>query len=350
MKNPSNLIDDEDEDEDEDDLMSYFKVDNSAPVVTSPKVSEKPRRVSSSSSTSSSEDISITINIPTRRTPPPVEAPAELVTLQSLLSSINNEKSESDDEEGWESEEEQEKRETIDLPSPPIPDEKPSPVVAEEPPPVEEPDIQSIQSSSTETTSDSSIPEPKEESLSDTPSPSPSLTPSYFSFSLDTAEKAVVTESKRMSIAHYHSLPPEIKIIYMSCSSEYLYICTSDHHIFFAKIHSDSHDLPLKWQHHPSLAERLDVSPNNRAAWRWHNRCLYISFNPSESPPLGSDWEKINLGYQQTCLSFCVTDQCGWFVSERVRDNDRSTPSLISGWSKTMEVWYCWRLMRILKA
>ncbi|CAF4238741.1 unnamed protein product, partial [Adineta steineri] len=116
-------------------------------------------------------------------------------------------------------------------------------------------------------------------------------------------------EKKRFSIVNYHSIPLGTKISHMICSSTYIYICTHDRKIFYAKLNNDNISLPLKWQQHSDFAERLMVSVSNRTVWRYLNKRLYSSNDSLKFPPIGSQWNEIKLG--ASLLSMSINDQCG---------------------------------------
>ncbi|CAF0956280.1 unnamed protein product [Adineta steineri] len=121
-------------------------------------------------------------------------------------------------------------------------------------------------------------------------------------------------ERKRFSIVNYQSIPLGTKISHMICSSTYIYICTHDRKIFYAKLNNDNISLPLKWQQHSDFAERLMVSVSNRTVWRYLNKRLYSSNDPLKFPPIGSQWNEIKLG--ASLLSMSINDQCGWYIKE----------------------------------
>jgi hypothetical protein len=119
-------------------------------------------------------------------------------------------------------------------------------------------------------------------------------------------------EEKRFSIVNCHSIPLRTKISYMNCSSTYIYICTDDRKIFYAKLNIDDINLPLKWQQHSDLAERLAVSVSNLIVWRFFNNRLYSSNDPKKFPPIGSQWNEIKIDNKLSLLSMSINDQCGW--------------------------------------
>ena len=148
---------------------------------------------------------------------------------------------------------------------------------------------------------------------------------------ISTEQKLV--EKKRFSIVNSHTIPPGAKINHMICSSTYIYICTIDRKVFYAKLHLDNTDLPLKWQQHSDLADQLVISVTNRTVWRLLNKRLYTSNDPIKFPPIGSQWNEIKLGDKQSLLSMSINDQCGWFIKDDgtlwlIRINDETSESL----------------------
>jgi rRNA-processing protein FCF1 len=142
-----------------------------------------------------------------------------------------------------------------------------------------------------------------------------------------------LVEKKRFSVVNCHSIPPGVKIIQMICSSTYVYICTNDRKIFYAKLNLSNTDLPLKWQQHSDPAERLIVSVTNRTVWRLSNKRLYSSNDPLKFPPIGSQWNEIKIGNEQSFLSISINDQCGWYIKEDgslwlIRTNDETCEAL----------------------
>jgi hypothetical protein len=123
------------------------------------------------------------------------------------------------------------------------------------------------------------------------------------------------TEPERLPIVNNQSIPPGTKIQHINCSSTYIYFCTPERKIFYAKLNSNDFDSPLKWQQHSDLAEQLVVSVSNQTVWRLHNKILYSANDPTKYPPIGSQWNKIKLDDNQPLLSMSINDQCGWYVS-----------------------------------
>jgi hypothetical protein len=127
----------------------------------------------------------------------------------------------------------------------------------------------------------------------------------------DTSSTAKLPEKKRVSIVNCYFIPPGTKIHHMNCSSTYIYICTNDQKIFYAKINID---LSLKWQQHSDLAEQLVVSLSNRVVWRLSKKHLFSSTDPLKFPPIGSKWNEIKIDNGESLLSMSVNDQCGWYI------------------------------------
>ena len=121
-------------------------------------------------------------------------------------------------------------------------------------------------------------------------------------------------ERKRFSIVNTHSIPLGIKISHLNCSSTYIYICTNDKKIFYAKLNINQMNAPLEWKQHFDLAEQLIVSFSNRKVWRLCDKRLYSSNNPMKFPPIGSQWTEIKIDNEQSFLSVSINDQCGWYV------------------------------------
>ncbi|UJR32017.1 hypothetical protein I4U23_019486 [Adineta vaga] len=139
-----------------------------------------------------------------------------------------------------------------------------------------------------------------------------------------TSEEKII-EKKRFPAAYHHSIPPGTKISHMTCSSTYIYMCTTDWKIFYAKLNHDDLNLPLKWQQHSDFAERLVVSITNRTVWRLWKKRLYSSNDSIKLPPIGSQWNEIKL--ESILLSMSINDQCGWYIKQDgslwlVRTND----------------------------
>jgi hypothetical protein len=129
---------------------------------------------------------------------------------------------------------------------------------------------------------------------------------------IDDINETKLIELKRFSIVNCHSIPLRTKISYMTCSSTYIYICTDEQKIFYAKLNIDDINLPLKWQQHSDLAERLVVSISNLIVWRFFNNRLYSSNDPKKFPPIGSQWNEIKIDKKLSLLSMSINDQCGW--------------------------------------
>ncbi|CAF3782621.1 unnamed protein product [Rotaria sp. Silwood1] len=123
-------------------------------------------------------------------------------------------------------------------------------------------------------------------------------------------------EKKRFSIVNCYSIPPKTKIYHISCSSTYIYICTTERKIFYAKLNIDNMNIPLQWIQHSDLAERIIVSLSNRTVWRLFNKRLYTSIDPIKFSPIGSHWNEIKIGNGQILLSISINDQCGWYVKD----------------------------------
>jgi hypothetical protein len=123
-------------------------------------------------------------------------------------------------------------------------------------------------------------------------------------------------ETKRFSVVNCHSIPPGTKIHHINCSATYIYLCTIDRNIFYAKLNSNNLNDPFKWLQHSDSAERIVASNSNRTVWRLFNKHLYTSNDPIQYPPLGSHWNEIKIDNGQSILSMSINDQCGWYVDE----------------------------------
>ena len=126
--------------------------------------------------------------------------------------------------------------------------------------------------------------------------------------------KTILIEKKRSSIVNSHFIPAGTKLLQITCSSTYIYLCTTERKIYYAKSNAANLNELYKWQLHTDLAEQLFVSDSNRTVWRLHNKILYTGNDPTKYPPLGSLWTKIKLDNDQSYLSISVNDQCGWYV------------------------------------
>lgn len=124
--------------------------------------------------------------------------------------------------------------------------------------------------------------------------------------------KPEVVELNRFSLVNCHSIPEKTKVHQITCSSTYIYICTSEHKIIYTKIHADDMKLQFKWMQHSELAEQLVVSPSNQTVWRLFNKRIYSSIDSTKFPPIGSHWNEIPITRGRSLLSISITDQCGW--------------------------------------
>lgn len=119
---------------------------------------------------------------------------------------------------------------------------------------------------------------------------------------------------KQVSTVNTHFIPAGTKLLQMTCSSSYIYLCTTERKIYYAKFNTNNCNELYKWQLHTDLAEQLFVSDSNRTVWRFHNKLLYTGNDPMKYPPLGSLWTKIKLDNDQSYPSISINDQCGWSV------------------------------------
>jgi hypothetical protein len=123
-------------------------------------------------------------------------------------------------------------------------------------------------------------------------------------------------ETRRFSVVNCHSIPTGTKVYHINCSSTYIYICTIDRKIFYAKLNLNDINYPFKWQQHSDLAERIIVSISNRTLWRLFKKHLYTSNDPIKFPPFGSQWNEIKMDNEQSLLSISINDQCGWYIKD----------------------------------
>ncbi|CAF2713616.1 unnamed protein product [Rotaria sp. Silwood2] len=167
-----------------------------------------------------------------------------------------------------------------------------------------------------------SIPnEIQEEITSESPASTVSTTNEFLSNAINENTSPVRTESKlaetkRFSIVNCHSIPRGTKIYHINCSLTYIYICTNERKIFYAKLNINNMNIPLQWIQHSDLAEQIVVSISNRTVWRLFNKRLYSSIDSIKFPPIGSSWNEINIGNGQSLLSMSINDQCGWYVKD----------------------------------
>ena len=119
-------------------------------------------------------------------------------------------------------------------------------------------------------------------------------------------------EKKRSSTVNSHPIPAGTKLLQVTCSSTYIYLCTTERKIFYAKFNPEKLSQSYYWQQHIDLAEQLLVSNSNQTVWRFHNKILYAADDPIKSPPLGAHWSRIKLDGDQSYLSMSINDQCGW--------------------------------------
>ncbi|CAF1171707.1 unnamed protein product [Rotaria magnacalcarata] len=125
-----------------------------------------------------------------------------------------------------------------------------------------------------------------------------------------------IVEKKRFSTVNYNLIPFETTINHINCSLTYIYLCTDDCKIFYAKLDVDNMNSPLKWMQHSDRAEQLVVSITNRTVWRLFNKRLYSSSDSSKFPPIGSHWNELKIGNGGSLLSMSINDQCGWCIKD----------------------------------
>jgi hypothetical protein len=126
-------------------------------------------------------------------------------------------------------------------------------------------------------------------------------------------------ETRRFPVVNCHSIPTGTKVYHINCSSTYIYICTNDRKIFYAKLNLNDINYPFKWEQHSDLAERIVVSLSNQTAWRLFKKHLYRANDPIKFPPLGSKWNEIKMDNEQSLLSISITDECGWYVKKETK-------------------------------
>lgn len=148
------------------------------------------------------------------------------------------------------------------------------------------------------------------------------------------------------SVSRYHPIPPGTKICQMNCSSLYIYFCTIDHELFFAKLNFSDPSQPFDWQQHDDLAKCLVVSVSNRTIWRYFNKCIYTANDPINHPPFGSSWNTIKIDDDQLLLSMSVSDQCGWYIKEDgtlwfIGTDDKTFQSTNVPCSYTLDIVFC---------
>ncbi|CAF0893625.1 unnamed protein product, partial [Didymodactylos carnosus] len=111
-----------------------------------------------------------------------------------------------------------------------------------------------------------------------------------------------------------HALPifndtDQTFILYMSCSQTYIYVCTNQHMLYYAKLTSAD---PIRWQRYSEMCDVLAVSESNRSVCRVYNKKLYIAKDPLKIPPVGIEWECV----EDNVLSVCIEDYSAWYIKE----------------------------------
>jgi hypothetical protein len=133
---------------------------------------------------------------------------------------------------------------------------------------------------------------------------------------IDTQENPLIEEKKRFSVVNCYTIPSGTIISHMSCSSTYIYICTNQRSLLYAKFPTNDPGLPLQWYRYPEPAERLIVSTSNQTVWRSFNKRLYSSTDSINFPPMGIQWREMKFSLGQSFLSISINDQCGWYVKK----------------------------------
>jgi hypothetical protein len=126
-----------------------------------------------------------------------------------------------------------------------------------------------------------------------------------------------IKEEKQFSVVNCCSIPPGTIISHMSCSSTYIYICTNQQELFYAKIPQKHLNIPLHWERYFQRAEQLIVSTSNQTIWRILNKCVYSSSDTIKLSPLGIHWTELKFSKGQSLLSISINDQYGWYVEPK---------------------------------
>jgi len=143
---------------------------------------------------------------------------------------------------------------------------------------------------------------------------------------VEISEKPIATiikKEKRFPHVHCYSLPSDIIVSHMSCSSTYIYICTDQQLLFYAQIPEHHRNYPLQWYPYNLPAEQLIVSNSNRTIWRIFDKSIYLSSDTIKVSPLGNFWTELTFSKGESLLSVSITDQYGWYVKSKNQDFKR---------------------------
>ncbi len=121
-----------------------------------------------------------------------------------------------------------------------------------------------------------------------------------------------IKKEKRFSLVHGYSLPTNAIISHMTCSSTYIYICTNQHVLHYAKVPESIVYHSLNWYEYNLPAERVIVSHSNQTIWRVFDKCIYSSSDTIRISPLGIYWKELKFHEGENLLSISINDQCGW--------------------------------------
>jgi hypothetical protein len=126
----------------------------------------------------------------------------------------------------------------------------------------------------------------------------------------------IIKQKKRFPIVHCYSIPPDVIISHMSCSSTCIYMCTDQQLLFYTKVPEYNLSEPLQWYQYPLPAERLIVSNSNRTIWRIYDKSIYLSSDIIKLSPLGIYWTELKFNQGESFLSISINDQYGWYIKE----------------------------------
>ena len=122
----------------------------------------------------------------------------------------------------------------------------------------------------------------------------------------------LIKSEKRFSVVNRYSIPSNTIVSHMSCSLTWIYICTNQRTLLYAKFSVNDRNLPLQWYRYPEPAERIIVSLSNQTIWRSFSKHLCSSMDAINFPPMGTQWRGMKFSRGQSLLSIAINDQCGW--------------------------------------
>jgi hypothetical protein len=161
---------------------------------------------------------------------------------------------------------------------------------------------------------DSSVIDTQEESLTESlPASSNVIDPPID----EVSQKSITTiikKEKRFSLVNSYSIPSNIIVSHMSCSSTHIYICTNQQSLYYAEVPKNNFYHSLQWYCYTLPAERVIVSYSNQTIWRIFNKSIYSSSDTVKLSPLGIRWTELTFSQGQTLLSISINDQYGWYV------------------------------------